>query len=1269
MPVPLASGPRIGSNRRGLPPARTTRTDATPGTAPGRKPMIGPLPPTPPPDRPELPRVRLDVRPPGGRPTTYEVSGDEFLIGGAAGCDLRVSSAPPVPPVICQVIRKPDGVRVRRLTPVLLVLLNGEPITGTVPVSVDSDDVIGFAGWEVVIRILPTSPTYVAARLVSLDPHDPVPPSPAAAAAGVSPTSPLSAPAELALDPDDVPHDEALVRQRTEPRLQNEELPAERALGSRRRPEIEAEAERLRLVAQALDQRRAELEARAAELDQLRAALEVWAKQQRRELAEELHKRRQEAEAELRRLREEAEARHAADQARQQELHEAEARLAAAGQELARQRELFAADRAWLDQERTAFETYRRDETARLAAWATALAEREAELDRRAAQAQAEQQRLAAERQTLEVDRADCHHRAATLHEQERQLAERARELDARLEQLRRDAAEWEETVRLATAEQLRLQAEAERLDRHKAELDAQSARLAEQASQLEAQRAVLTLLQATLDRTRQELEREAEALAIARTRQDQALAELHERIREAERLHHELAAAQADTARERHRLQERDLLLAASLHEIRAQREALAEEARRLNARQAELDARTAEFAELAGALKGRLAQALDLQARLEADRVALREREAALARAEQSCQEVREQFRRRAEELAERSRSLEEAAAQLANERVAYEQARRQAEADHRRAQDELADARHRLDARAAELERAATELAARQDQLARQATRLKKVGAALAARRKALHELRTVGHGGPAPVARSERSARKATEAPNPRVSAEAEPAYPESPTAEHQPPSPHERPVADGPSPRPPDPVATQGPSAGPGEVTVGPTEPAVADGPTVPAGVVASEASSSSASPQISRRPADPATTGQHLEELRLWYRQQLRELAQGVPARSGSSVAGPRGEPAGSRNEPRSGPGDLRPTDPAPEEPDPADRQLGELLRSRGLVDAETLTALWAEAARQRRSLRQVLLNSGVLTLHQLALIEADNLDALVLGRFHVIDRVRTTPREAVYRVIDPSETPTKTAPASGGRVFLLRHLTESAAQDAAWAEEFRRRFAAAREVTHPNVVAVHEVVEIAGRPAVVLEWVTGLVSSEWPAYAANPGCWVRLATMAAQGLAAAHRHGLVHGQLTADSFLLTPSGILKVGGWGEPPWLAPDPAPATEPGPAADLQAFGRIGAGWARLGARQARRPMPRTRAYVATWERVLRRLEAEPEPPMADVIPTDRPYDSATELLDDLHRLARETPFHDDAWEKLLRYVADHVPGRPELFRRSA
>ena len=57
------------------------------------------------------------------------------------------------------------------------------------------------------------------------------------------------------------------------------------------------------------------------------------------------------------------------------------------------------------------------------------------------------------------------------------------------------------------------------------------------------------------------------------------------------------------------------------------------------------------------------------------------------------------------------------------------------------------------------------------------------------------------------------------------------------------------------------------------------------------------------------------------------------------------------------------------------------------------------------------------------------------------------------------------------------------------------------------------------------------------------------------------------------------------------------------------------------------------------------------------------------MADTVPADRPYDSATELVADLKRVARETPFNDEAWEKFLRHVAENTPEAPEALRQSA
>ncbi|HET6572995.1 MAG TPA: hypothetical protein VFG68_05285, partial [Fimbriiglobus sp.] len=328
---------------------------------------------------------------------------------------------------------------------------------------------------------------------------------------------------------------------------------------------------------------------------------------------------------------------------------------------------------------------------------------------------------------------------------------------------------------------------------------------------------------------------------------------------------------------------------------------------------------------------------------------------------------------------------------------------------------------------------------------------------------------------------------------------------------------------------------------------------------------------------------------------------------------------------------------------------------DPGDKQLGELLRSLDLVDADSLDALWAEAQRQLRPLRRVLLASGAVTLYQLALIEAGNLDALVLGRLRVVDRLRVTPRESAYRVFDPDR----------GAVFLLRHLAEAEMEDAVRPDEFRQRFAAARDAAHPNLAATVEVLEINGRPAALQEWLTGPPSGDWPPEAATPGAWVKLLADAAGALDAAHRAGLAHGRLTADSFLITPDGSLKVTGFGEPPWLAGiGSADAT---PAADLRALGKVAFGWTQIGQPAGRR---RKKPFPESLLAVVRRLEADAQTPMADTATGTAPYRTAADLAADLARLAALFPCPADAWEKLVRHAAEHVPGDADAeLRQSA
>jgi trichohyalin len=1311
--------------------------------------MMGPLPtPSHTDDRPELPRVRLEVRAASGRPVTYEVGAEEFLIGGSSACDLRLPASN-LPPVICQFSRKSDGVRARRLTPVLPVLLNDKPLPVNVTTPVASGDRLVLADLEILISSSHAS-GIVVPKFVPIDTDSHLRPDSTHTNADLNEEYRKLEARRRQMADEVASHEEEwkrrdaeLIRRARDLDTRTEELESDRVLWYRRRQEIEEELERRQSAAGLIGIQKTDLDAKERELARLKDELSLLrerllkeyqerrdelARQQeairdanlklqsdRKDLEVETSGRRLLIDEELRQRRATLVAEIAESEPKLRDLRDREERFTAAKHDLVRQRDLLTTDREVLDKTRATFEAHQAAETERLMTWENTLVDRAAELTRRINDHTEERSALECDRARFQEDLLRLERRTAALEERERAAEDTRRDAEVRLEQLKRDSSEWEETITVAAAEQARLREEAERLDRQKAELDAQSAALAERAGQLEAQQAGLVVQRAKLDRTRQEAEREAAQLAIARIREDEALAELRLRIREAEELRARLAIVQEDAEQERQRLEERDSLLSSGLAEIREQRDALAAEAERVRQKETELDARAADFAEQAGTLKGRMTQALDLQARLEADRVAIREREAALTQAEEARAALQEQLRRRAEDLAMRSASLDELARQVAAERAAAEQLRNTAESERLTLEDQFALERRQVEERNSELDRLAADFAGKDQSLARHLAKLKDVGQAVAAERKALAETRAKWEAERAASFEADRQARSELAAFRDQAAAEIAALREQAPELEGQSRTALERLSAARDmlrghlnelhdyarvSREDLDAIRAQVREEADrlrsqedllnraraehrvavsafrqqlidwqGQVTemkrtlTSSESRLEARKAAVEEAVKQADATTLQLAEQAEqlRRERDAVSVRRteverHLGDMREWYRKKLRELAATNAERRD-----------GSFDKPRLAVLDTAPTSHSTvEEIDPGDKQLGELLRAHGLVDGDALNSLWADSGRQRRTLRQVLLASGVITLYQLALIEAGNLDALVLDRFRVIDRLRASPREAVYRVVDPERSPGRISGASEN-VYLLRHLAEGEMHDAVRPDEFRQRFAAARDAAHPNLATVTDVLDINGRPAVVLEWLTGLASADWPAFASHPGCWVRLATMAAGGIDAAHRHGLVHGRLTSDSFILIAAGVLKVTGFGEPPWLAVGPASSIEPTPATDLRAFGQAVFGWSQLAAR--RKPALKVKPFPEALLAIIRRLEADPEPPMADTVATGKPYESAAGLLADLDRVARETPFSDDAWDKLLRHVAENAPDAPAVLKRSA
>lgn len=867
-----------------------------------------------------------------------------------------------------------------------------------------------------------------------------------------------------------------------------------------------------------------------------------------------------------------------------------------------------------------------------------------------------------------------------TLDEREKRLAEREAAIERR-------TAELEERERTNSEITQQHREQSDELGRLQSELAGRQAALTDRERALEAQQSAMASLRVRMERTRDEVRQEAALLVEQRARQDATERSLQEQIRQIDERRNEIAANQAE-------FEERSATMKAALIQLRQVEEQLSTETTALETRRRELDERTAELDAAAEELQRQTSQLTELQQRLDADRNAVTQRDAAIGQTDEARRTLQEQLQRRADELATREKQLDEAA-RLQSEAAAEIDDLRQRLAQARaEIDDKWTAAEKELQQRSAALDDRITEIDGREDALRRHVQKLRAVGAAVAAERKASHvaqsrwtveqnalvteadalrteletfrqrtaresdqfqqqipELELRGEAVLARLAQAREQLRAHVaelhdytrqchhdlQSLRSQLQSDYERVRASQLAAQHER-SEHRLAVTAFRQQL----IEWQGRIA---EMRQWLTQ----DGTRLEwkqAEVVAAARELDAACQKLARQAADLSAqerevnerrseVDRHLGDMREWYRKKLRELAQATPAAHPNPLV-------------EESPKLAIAADTVSVEFDPADRQLGELLQSLDLIEPDALAKLLGEAQRQRRSLRQVLLASReggmpLLTLYQLALIEAGNLDGLVLGPLRVVDRLMVTPSESVYRVFDPRR----------GSAALLRHLGEAEAIDEARAAEFRSRFAAAMAVRHDNIAATMEVLDIQGRPAVLQEWTMGLASTDWPPTAAAPGVWFRLMMQMALGLDAAHRCGMCHGHLSPRTVLVTGVGVLKILGLGDPPWLA---GVETEATVAGDLIALGGLAASWAALAPRRRANKPPKP--LPPPLRAVMDRLRPDAE----------RAFSTASEVLTALEEAGAKLPDASDAWDELLEH-ASQSGAAPAVWRKSA
>lgn len=909
----------------------------------------------------------------------------------------------------------------------------------------------------------------------------------------------------------------------------------------------------------------------------------------------------------------------------------------------------------------------------------------------RVAECAEHERKLADERKKLDSQRKDYPAELArldrlqeTLELRERQANDRHAEVDKRYEQLQLDARDLEEQARQLDAAFEKQRTQSEELARRKAELDEQAGKFAERAAALESQQAMLTTLRAKLDRMRDEIQVEAEAVAGERDRMLQRERDIDEKLKAGEQRLAEIESTEQQHRQEREFFERRNAEFEAAEQKFQEREAKLAADAEALRHRESELGFQQTDIAGRSSDVQKQEAAVQQLREQLEAERAALKEREAALEGESEALRAMQEQLRRRGEELADRQQSLDKQSATVAGLEAEWQRRHGELEVEREQMQAAGSTLRQLLDARAAAVSE-------REDAVLNGIVRLRRVGRNLAVHKKAIAVARKQYEFDQKQAAARWQQQRAELEAFRAEAVAPAEELQRLVPELEtrsqevlrklghsreqlkrhlgelhdfaRQCQADLEAVRAD---------IRVEGDRVREREqeltkaradhrlavasfrqqlidwqAQVQDMKLSLATDETrldrKQAEVAAAAEKIDAVSGELAKRSEElteqetrarqeRGTVEFHLADMRDWFRRKLRELAESTAPGLRAGADEPFDAPAGPVDGVVSLTADL----------DPGDRQLGELLRSVELVDDETLTALLLETRRQRRTLRQVLLASGKLTVYQMALIEAGNIDGLAIGPFGVIERLSANPRETVYRVLDPR-------PAAAGGPRVLRHLAEAEAQHATHPDEFCQRFAAAAEVVHPNVARTYEVLEIQGRPAVLQEWPVGLPGTDWPPAVAAPAVAAKLLFQVADGLWATHMAGLGHGHLTAKSLVLGPDGTAKILGVGEPAWL-PTGHAAGEPLVVEDLAALGRVAAAWSAAGSgRKTTKPWP------APLAQIVERMKTGD-------------YATAGEVLTDLESIILTLPANAAAWERVLSAVRE-TAGEAVAARMSA
>jgi Tol biopolymer transport system component len=120
------------------------------------------------------------------------------------------------------------------------------------------------------------------------------------------------------------------------------------------------------------------------------------------------------------------------------------------------------------------------------------------------------------------------------------------------------------------------------------------------------------------------------------------------------------------------------------------------------------------------------------------------------------------------------------------------------------------------------------------------------------------------------------------------------------------------------------------------------------------------------------------------------------------------------------------------------------------------------------------------------------------------------------------------------------------GREVALKTLHPDLSLDRSYLERLRREARSLAAVNHPNVATLHEIAEVDGKVAIVMELVEGeTLAMRLSGTRLSLNETLALATQIVSALEAAHRKGVVHRDLKPGNIMIARGGLLKVVDFG----------------------------------------------------------------------------------------------------------------------------